>query len=127
MSKKIRYLLIAGFLSGGLAVILGAFGAHMMHETLVRNGRLETYRTAVTYQFVHSMALILTAILYHFFPSRLIYVSALLFLAGIVLFSGSLYILSFNGNIIYGILTPAGGLCFISAWLLPVLAFIKKQ
>ena len=103
-------------LSGMLAVMLGAFGAHAL------KGRLDDYalgvfQTAVQYHFYHTLALLAVGILVlSQGDSALLRSSGWLFVLGLILFSGSLYILSFTGLRWLGAITPLGGLAFIAAW-----------
>ena len=120
------FLLIASF-SGMTAVILGAFGAHALKQRLPAN-LLHSYETAVQYQFWHALALLAVALLLLQWPaSRLLQATGWLFTLGIILFSGSLYLLSLTevrqiGAISVGPITPMGGLCFIVGWFLLILA-----
>lgn len=124
--------LTAGALLAGVAVILGAFGAHALKAVMAPE-QLVTFETGVRYQFYHSIALVLGGILYSSFPFKQIKLAYGFFLAGILLFSGSLYLLTLmkaNGVVGLsgiGIITPFGGLCFIAGWLLLVLGIAKKK
>ncbi len=111
------YLSIAAG-SGLLAVVLGAFGAHALRAQL--DGRaMGIYETAVQYHFAHSLALLAVALLYRTAASpRLLGLSGLAFTLGLVLFSGSLYLLSVTGIRWLGAITPLGGLSFIAGWSL---------
>lgn len=115
MQKTI--LLIASAL-GAVAVMLGAFGAHSFKSILEANGTLETFNTAVKYHFFHTLAMILVALLMDKYASKLLEYSAISMLAGIVLFSGSLYALSLSGVTKWGAVAPFGGLAFIIGWVL---------
>ena len=115
MQKTI--LLIASAL-GAVAVMLGAFGAHSFKSILEANGTLETFNTAVKYHFFHTLAMILVALLMDKYASKLLEYSAISMLAGIVLFSGSLYILALSGVTKWGVVAPFGGLAFIVGWVL---------
>ncbi|MEP6389639.1 MAG: DUF423 domain-containing protein [Halioglobus sp.] len=103
-------------LSGMFAVALGAFGAHAL------KGRLDTYalgvfETAVQYHFIHTIALLCVGLLaLSQPPTLLLRSSGLLFLLGLLLFSGSLYVLSLSGIKWLGAITPLGGLAFIGGW-----------
>ena len=98
-------------LSGGLAVALGAFGAHGLDQRLTELGTADAYQTAVLYHFLHSLMLFLLA---GQAPLRLgPFVS---FLAGIILFSGSLYVLAVTGMKWLGAITPLGGVGFLVGW-----------
>ena len=103
----------------GLAVILGAFGAHGL------KGRLDTYamgiyEKAVFYHFIHAMGMLLTSTLPKSGALSSLTAARVcaLFTAGIVLFSGSLYLLAISGITVLGAITPFGGLAFIAAWFL---------
>jgi uncharacterized membrane protein YgdD (TMEM256/DUF423 family) len=125
-----RLLLTAASLMGMLAVILGAFGAHALKDKLSESLML-SYQTAVQYQFIHALALLLIGILSQQFPAnRLFGISGITLLSGILLFSGSLYILALTGfrqlgPIPFGLVTPLGGLILILGWLLLIIASIK--
>lgn len=107
---------ILGALGGLLSVAFGAFGAHALRDRLDAYS-LGVYETAVQYQFYHSLALLVTALMLLQFPaSSLLKSSVLLFLLGILVFSGSLYLLSFSGMRWLGAVTPLGGLAFIAGW-----------
>lgn len=105
-------------LSAFLAVAMGAFGAHAL-KAILSADMLAVYKTAVTYQMWHALGLGLIAILrYHYPQDSLVKYSGWLMFAGIMLFSGSLYILSLSGLKWLGMITPLGGVCFLTAWLL---------
>jgi len=110
-------LLIASALRA-VAVMLGAFGAHSFKSILEANGTLETFNTAVKYHFFHTLAMILVALLMDKYASKLLEYSAISMLAGIVLFSGSLYILALSGVTKWGAVAPFGGLAFIIGWIM---------
>ena len=97
-----------------LAVALGAFGAHGLRDLLERNGTAHTWETAVFYHFVHSLGLLLLAALTA--GARSPKGPGLCFLAGIVLFSGSLYALALTGVKLLGAITPLGGVAFLVGW-----------
>jgi len=107
-------------LSGMLAVALGAFGAHVL-KGIISFEMLEVYKTGVQYQFYHTFALLAVGVLMYFNPSKALKWSAYLFIAGIVLFSGSLYVLAVSGIKAVGIITPFGGIVWIVAWLLLII------
>ena len=99
---------------GLLAVALGAFGAHALRERLPER-MLAAYNTGVLYQLVHSVALLALA-LYARASSAHIAVPAVLFAAGMVLFSGSLYVMAVSGWTKLGMVTPFGGLALLGGW-----------
>lgn len=116
---------VAAFLAA-LAVILGAFGAHAFQAKLAETGRAATYETAVKYHFYHALGLFLVAILSHQFQQKLQLIK-FLFVIGIIIFSGSLYLLCATGITWLGAITPIGGASLIVAWLLLAWNFIKKS
>jgi uncharacterized membrane protein YgdD (TMEM256/DUF423 family) len=104
-------------LLGGLAVALGAFGAHAL-EGRLSAGDLATYETAVRYQFYHALALIAVVVVLGRWPQATAAIAAgWLFVAGIVIFSGSLYVLVFSGIRWLGAITPIGGVAMIAGWI----------
>jgi uncharacterized membrane protein YgdD (TMEM256/DUF423 family) len=115
LSPKI--ILVSGSVLGFLSVALGAFGAHALKDFLAANQRLATYETAVQYQMYHSLALVATGILGLLLPKSDFGWVGFLFLVGIFIFSGSLYILCATGIRWLGAITPLGGVCFLAAWL----------
>lgn len=103
-------------LSGALSVALGAFGAHGLKQILAAD-KLAVFQTGVQYQFYHTFAILAVGILSLHFPSVLLTISGCLFIAGIILFSGSLYTLPFYSSTFIAILTPVGGTLFITGWI----------
>ncbi len=117
-----------GSIFGGLSVILGAFAAHSLKARLTEQ-KLATFQTATQYMFYHSIALILVGILSLQLgepANKKLKLPGRLFAAGIVLFSGSLYALAFDGPRFFGPITPLGGLCFIIAWFSLAINFLKR-
>jgi uncharacterized membrane protein YgdD (TMEM256/DUF423 family) len=112
-----RLFLGIGALAGGLAVFLGAFGAHTLDGRITPE-RLQTFETGVRYQMYHALALLAVGWISANWPSWHISAAGYLFIAGIVLFSGSLYTLVLTNTPWFGAITPFGGLAFIAAWLL---------
>lgn len=107
--------IVLGSVLAGLSVALGAFGAHGLEERLEPD-MMEIYQTAVKYHMMHAMAIILIGIITK--PvTRLASWAGGLFTAGILFFSGSLYILSITGISIWGAVAPIGGTAFIAAWI----------
>lgn len=124
-----RTTLIAGALLAGSGVVLGAFGAHALTARL-SPAQLETWDTAVLYQFVHALALLVTGVLTHsasafqMAPSAPARASAA-FIAGVLLFSGSLYALALGAPRWLGPVTPIGGAALIVGWLLLIAGLLK--
>jgi len=111
-----RFFFITGSVFGFLGVALGAFGAHGLKAYLDAS-LLITFETAVRYQMYHAFALIAVAMAYAKWPQKGLIVSGWLFIAGVVLFSGSLYGLSLTGVRWLGMVTPLGGLALLAGWL----------
>ena len=115
-------------ISGMLAVGIGAFGAHGLKEILTETGRAETFEIAVKYHFYHSLALFLIGILALVKPTwNKLSSAAILMMVGILVFSGSLYVLSLTGITWLGAVTPLGGVAFIVGWILVFLAASNKN
>ena len=123
MSAK-SVLILAGIL-GAISVGIGAFGAHGLKDLLETNGKVDTFETAVKYQFYHTLALLLLGILMLNFQQSYLTYSAYAFTGGIVVFSGSLYVLSLTNISWLGAITPIGGLGFILGWVFLVLGVSK--
>lgn len=123
------FFIIAGAINAFLAVAFGAFGAHALKEKLSEK-YLAIWETAVQYQMYHAIGLIVIGIL---MSTNIIgNVSQLswagyLMLAGIVIFSGSLYVLSLSGIGVLGAITPIGGVAFLAAWVLVIVAAVKHM
>ena len=97
---------------GFLAVALGAFGAHGLHDVLEKNGRLATWETAVLYHLAHAVVMLVIATLR---PPRI--AAWWLMLAGVIIFSGTLYVLALTNVKWLGAITPIGGVCLLAGWL----------
>lgn len=124
---KANFIQIAAIV-GATAVGIGAFGAHGLEPVLEANGRLDTFETAVKYHFYHALAMLSVAIWYQIQPERKILVKAMWsFLIGILIFSGSLYVLSLTGITWLGAITPLGGVAFIVGWLMLFWAGKKQR
>jgi uncharacterized membrane protein YgdD (TMEM256/DUF423 family) len=111
-----RTLAIAGALIA-LATVLGAFGAHALKARLSQD-QLLVYETAVRYHFIHALGLLAIGVLLRSVDGELLRWSAILVLLGIILFSGSLYALTFGAPRFVGIVTPIGGLALLAGWIL---------
>ena len=116
-----------GAVFSGLSVMLGAMGAHSLKNVLTEK-KLSAFQTATEYMGYHGLALILVGIM----CSQLAGNSAkplkkvgILFTAGILMFSGSIYILTFNGPRLFGPVTPIGGLCFMAGWFIFAVVIYK--
>jgi uncharacterized membrane protein YgdD (TMEM256/DUF423 family) len=123
------FLALAG-LNGFLGVMLGAFGAHGLRSALASapDGvrRMEVWETGAHYQLAHAVALAVVAAIATRFQSQALPIAGYLFQAGIVLFSGSLYIIGYSGIRGFGAVTPFGGLCFLAGWISIIVAAFKQ-
>ena len=125
MPRTARLFLILGCIAALLAVALGAFGAHGLKARLTPE-LMAVYRTGVEYQFYHALGMILIGLAaFHLPESARLRLAGWTMLAGIVLFCGSLYLLSLTGLGWLGAITPAGGVAFIAAWALFAAAAVK--
>jgi uncharacterized membrane protein YgdD (TMEM256/DUF423 family) len=122
----IKLIFIFSSISGMIAVGLGAFGAHALKAKLDAEGTLATFQTAVQYQFYHTLALLFIGLLMMRLESPWLNYSAYGMMAGILIFSGSLYILCFTGIKWMGAITPIGGLGFILGWGFLFLVVMKS-
>lgn len=114
---KSRSILITGSVFMALAVAFGAFGAHIVQDMLTPE-RFDVYQTGVEYHFYHALGLLIAGtVSMHFKNNKWIARSAVLFIAGILIFSGSLYILTLSDTGWLGAITPIGGVAFILGWI----------
>jgi len=122
-----KLIIILAAVNGFLAVSIGSFAAHMLRDKLSPE-LLNTFQTGVQYHMYHALALLgIGLMMLNFSASNLLRISAYLMMSGIVLFSGSLYLLSITGIRWLGAITPLGGLCFLTAWALIVWFAAKQQ
>ncbi len=119
-----RVLAVAGLLIA-VATAAGAFGAHALKASLPAD-RLQVYETAVRYQFLHALGLLAVGVLMRTMDSTALRAAALLVIAGIILFSGSLYLLTFGTARAAGLITPLGGLLLISGWCVFGVAMLRR-
>jgi len=124
MNMKV-WIIYGSFLSL-LAVVLGAFGAHGLKNVLSQYSK-EIYDTAIFYHFIHSLAIISIAILNTQYDNINLSYSFYLFLFGIIIFSGSLYILAITGIKWLGAITPIGGMLFIFGWGYLIVTFYNHN
>ncbi len=111
-----RIFFVIGALSGAISVAAGAFGAHALRERLEPR-MLEVFETAARYQMYHALALLLVGYAATRWPGGLTTSAGWLFVAGTLLFSGSLYAMTFTGIRALGAITPLGGVCFLAGWV----------
>ena len=121
-----KLFLTLASLSGMTAVILGAFGAHALKDRL-DDYALGVFETAVQYHFYHSLALLAVGVIALQQPQAILLKSSgWLFLLGVLIFSGSLYVLALTGVKWLGAITPLGGLAFIAGWACLAVACWKQ-
>jgi uncharacterized membrane protein YgdD (TMEM256/DUF423 family) len=120
-----RLFIRLGAVAGFVGVALGAFGAHALRAQISPE-HLAVFETGVRYQLLHALALVLVGFLLGRKPARLTTAAGWCFAAGIVLFSGSLYVLSITGTTAVGIVTPFGGLFFLAGWACLAFAGLRE-
>lgn len=120
--SKLWLLFGAGY--GLLGVILGAFGAHAMRDRLSAD-MLRVWETAVNYQFWHALALLALGVLASRLAGAWLTAAGAAFVLGVLLFSGSLYLLAFSGVRVLGAVTPFGGLLLIGGWICLMVAVLR--
>ncbi len=127
-----KSFLVSGIICAALAVVFGAFGAHGLKKLVDTEG-IDVFKTGVQYQFYHALALIITAILSQKISDRKIKWAGNFFLGGIILFSGSLYGITFCKAMELSVpkllfpITPLGGIFFICGWLVLLFAALKSD
>ena len=120
-----RKILLSGALFIALAIILGAFGAHALKDSLSTE-MMKVYQTGVEYQFNNALGLLIIGLIGFQIHSKYIKWSGLLISTGIILFSGSLYLLALTGIKWIGAVTPIGGVSFVAGWVCLVLAICER-
>mgnify|MGYP001818743992 FL=1 len=123
-TAKSRIFIGIGALACMIGVATGAFGAHALENTISAE-RMVTWGKAVDYLFVHALGMMLVGVLGNIKPAKCLQVSGWLMLAGIVLFSGSLFTLVLSGKTWLGMITPIGGVSFLAAWLVLAIYYLK--
>lgn len=121
-----NYFLTLGSIFGLLAVLIGAFGAHGLEDSLSEHA-LARYHTGVDYQLYHVGALLVVGLLSSQIQSKQLIISGWFFIVGIILFSGSLYIYALTGNKVFGMITPLGGFGFIIGWVFLLLFSLNSD
>ncbi|HAQ19812.1 MAG TPA: DUF423 domain-containing protein [Prolixibacteraceae bacterium] len=122
---KSKQILFAGATFMTFGVLLGAFGAHALKSSLSPD-MLAVYKTGVEYQYYHALGLLFIGLIGFQIDSKWLRWSGILLIAGIILFSGSLYVLSISGVKILGAITPIGGLSFVAGWIFLAIAICKR-
>jgi uncharacterized membrane protein YgdD (TMEM256/DUF423 family) len=126
MDRKNLWLII-GAINGAFAVLAGAYGAHIIDVGHPDSALLLTFQKAVRYQMYHAFALVIVALLARTIELKMVDISGWLFLIGIILFSGSLYVIVFTGFQAIEFLAPIGGFAFTFGWLGLVYVGIKSK
>jgi uncharacterized membrane protein YgdD (TMEM256/DUF423 family) len=116
------------FLFAAMAVMLGAFGAHGLKK-IINDSSLQTFETGVRYQMYHAFGLMIAAIIFNSAIEKRVLLAGKLFIAGITIFSGSLYFLALTENQFrfVGAITPIGGICFILGWIMLFASILDKK
>jgi uncharacterized membrane protein YgdD (TMEM256/DUF423 family) len=120
-----RNWLFTASVMGALAVLCGAFAAHGLSARLDENAR-SVFETGARYHMYHALAMALAAFAMRGAAAPQARTAAMLFLGGIILFSGSLYLLALTGATVLGFVTPFGGLAFLAGWIFLALAALKQ-
>ena len=127
-----KTFLSAGALSGIIAVMLGAFGAHVLKK-IASADEIDVFKTGVQYQMYHTLALLIVAIVYDRLQNNWVKWAGYLFSMGIIFFSGSLYLITGlkayekTVPVVVGIITPIGGLVFILGWISLLVGSLTKR
>ncbi len=112
----VKLFLFIGAISAGLSVAIGAFGAHALRDILAESGRTETFETAVKYRFYHALGLLFLGLLIYQKNAPIFSYSGWALALGMLIFSGSLYVLCLTGKTWFGAITPIGGLGMLVGW-----------
>lgn len=123
-ARDSRWILAAGGLLVAAATVLGALGAHAL-QTRLAPERLQVYETAVRYHFYHALGLLAIGLAARAVDSGLVRPAAILVIAGILLFCGSLYALTFGAPRLIGVITPIGGVALILGWIVFAIAVLR--
>lgn len=126
MNPTAKLFLSLGSISGFLAVMIGAFGAHGLKDKMTEE-MMAIYKTGVEYHFYHTLALLIVGVIALHCKSALLTASGWSMVAGILIFSGSLYVLPMTGITKLGAITPIGGLVFIIGWILLAVAVLTSR
>ena len=121
-----RNLFLSGVFFCALSVVMGAFGAHSLKDKLSQYS-MSIYDKAVLYQFFHAIAILFVAVLNKIFDTQDFSISGILLIIGILLFSGSLFILAITDMKWLGAITPIGGTLFIVGWLILFIKILKIE
>lgn len=121
-----RLAILLGAGNAALAILFGAFAAHALRNSMSEK-MLSIFNTAVDYHLYHALGLIIVGLLINQRPSsQLLNIAMVVMLIGIIVFCGSLYVLSLSGIAWLGMITPFGGFAFIASWVLVLIAYLNK-
>ena len=120
-----KLFLVLGSINAVIAILLGAFAAHGLKKHLTEQ-LLSSFHTGVQYHIYHSLGLIAVGLIAVHISNMGIKISGWLMISGIVLFSGSLYVLALSGIRQFGLITPVGGICFVVAWAVLAVTIIRQ-
>jgi len=120
-----KFILLFSSIIGALSVAIGAFGAHKLKKYLEEVQRADVFETAVRYQFFHTLALLMVGILLFSHSNKWLHWASLSFMGGMIIFSGSLYILCLTNVGKWGAVTPIGGLLLIAGWIFLAIGLSK--
>ena len=127
MNANAQPIIATGAILALLGVAVGAFGAHALKARLDAD-MLAVYQTGVQYHLIHALGILLIGILIHLMPAtKLLPIAGWTMVAGVLLFSGSLYALSISGVRVLGAITPLGGAAFLIAWAMVAYAVLKES
>ena len=124
--RTMQLWIVLGAIFGLMSVVAGALGTHALTAYLNADA-LDTFQTAVRFQMYHALALLATGLLSDRWKSGLISLAGALFATGVVLFSGSLYILAFTGIGVLGAVAPVGGVILIAGWTTLIIGAIRRK
>lgn len=125
--KTQKSILVTACMLGLLGVAIGAFGAHALKDLLLKNNRLDTYELAVRYHFYHALALLGIGALIKKDADKFLMWGSQLLLGGVILFSGSLYVLALFNTTKVAMITPLGGVLLIAGWASTGYGFLKAK
>ena len=112
-----RLVIILGTLLAGSAVLFGAFGSHGL-KTRISMEDLNIFETAVRYQMYHALGILILGVMGYLLPHETLVIPAWFLIAGVIIFSGSLYLMIFTQERWLGAITPIGGFCLVIGWIL---------
>lgn len=122
-----RLAILLGAGNAALAILLGAFAAHTLKSSLSER-MIDVFNTAVDYHLYHALSLVVIGLIINQQPlSKTLHIAVYLMVIGLIIFCGSLYMLSLTGITRFGMITPLGGIAFITAWLFVLATYIKKS